>query len=310
MRMTDLNNTLPPALGRALELLADPPAIPDVSKGYLDLLGARSVEDPALPKNTGVIQAVWASPVGSRLYDNAQAALRRLFTGWLQPAEWLHIPPGGTALDVGCGPGTVTASLAATAGPGEVVLGIDISEPMLTRAVRAEARPQVGFLRADAQRLPLRDETVDAVLSIAMLQLIPDPVTAVRRWRGCCDPADDWPRWYPPPGVPPGFGGCCRTSGLMCSAKTNSPASSKTTALSVCGPRISALFSGGAAHAGETARDDYTTGDVLVRIVSPRINEPAPCSGHTERAGTARNVSLVYSGPQGVCEDGMRWRVQ
>jgi arsenite methyltransferase len=177
--MTDLNTTLPPALGRALELLADPPAIPDVSKGYLDLLGARSVEDAALPKNTGVIQAVWASPLGSMLYDNAQAALRRLFTGWLQPTEWLNIPPGAIALDVGCGPGTVTASLASAAGPGGLVLGIDISEPMLTRAVRAEAGTQLGFLRADAQRLPLRDETVDAVLSIAMLQLIPDPVAAV-----------------------------------------------------------------------------------------------------------------------------------
>ena len=33
--------------------------------------------------------------------------------------------------------------------------------PMLTRAVRAEAGDNVGFLRADAQRLPLRDQTVD-----------------------------------------------------------------------------------------------------------------------------------------------------
>jgi arsenite methyltransferase len=31
--------------------------------------------------------------------------------------------------------------------------------------------------RADAQRLPLRDETVDAVISV--LQLIPDPVAAL-----------------------------------------------------------------------------------------------------------------------------------
>jgi ubiquinone/menaquinone biosynthesis C-methylase UbiE len=38
-------------------------------------------------------------------------------------------------------------------------LGVDISEPMLTRAVRAEAGPQIGFLRADAQRLPLHAET-------------------------------------------------------------------------------------------------------------------------------------------------------
>ena len=58
-------------------------------------------------------------------------------------------------------------------------MGVDISEPMLARAVRAEAGPQIGFLRADAQRLPLRDKTVDAVVSIAVLQLIPDPVAAL-----------------------------------------------------------------------------------------------------------------------------------
>jgi len=50
---------------------------------------------------------------------------------------------------------------------------------MLARAVRTEAGPNVGFLRADGQRLPLRDETVDAVVSIAALQLIPDPIAAL-----------------------------------------------------------------------------------------------------------------------------------
>jgi hypothetical protein len=35
-----------------------------------------------------------------------------------------------------------------------LALGVDTSEPMLARAVRAEAGPQIGFLRANAQRLP------------------------------------------------------------------------------------------------------------------------------------------------------------
>ncbi|MCW2685425.1 MAG: SAM-dependent methyltransferase [Mycobacterium sp.] len=177
--MPDLNTKLPPALGRALELLSDPPINPDVSKGYLDLLGTQQVQDSAVRKNTGVIQAAWSSPVGSMLYDNAQALSRRLLTAWQQPTEWLNIPPGGIALDVGCGPGNVTASLARAAGPDGLALGVDISEPMLARAVRAEAGPQIGFLRADAQRLPLRDDTVDAVVSIAVLQLIPDPAAAL-----------------------------------------------------------------------------------------------------------------------------------
>jgi arsenite methyltransferase len=167
------------ALQRAVELLAEPPSNPDVSKGYLDLLGSTPATEDDPPKNTGPIQAAWASPIGSMLYDRAQIVARRLMTAFQHPTEWLDIPPGGTALDVGSGPGNVTASLARAAGPEGLALGVDISEPMLARAVRAEAGPQVGFLRADAQRLPFRDQTFDAVLSIAMLQLIPKPSAAL-----------------------------------------------------------------------------------------------------------------------------------
>ncbi|MDA2892337.1 methyltransferase domain-containing protein [Mycolicibacterium sp. BiH015] len=168
--------TLSPALRLAEKLLVDPPANPDVSNGYLDLLGDRSAD---AEQNTGAIQALWASRLGSLFYDNAQALARRVMTAWQEPTEWLNIPVGGSALDVGSGPGNVTAALGRAVGPGGLALGIDISEPMLRRAVSAEAAPNVGFLRADAQCLPLKDESVDAVVSIAMLQLIPDPQVAV-----------------------------------------------------------------------------------------------------------------------------------
>ncbi len=176
--MTDVHVSLPAALRRALDLLADPPADPDVSKGYLDLLGTGSA-DEVVPKNTGPIQAAWASPIGSMLYDNAQALSRRLISAWQLPIEWLNIPPGGIALDVGSGPGNVTASLARAAGPDGLAVGVDISEPMLQRAVRNEAGPQVGFIKADAQRLPFRDNTFDAVVSTAVLQLVPNPAAAL-----------------------------------------------------------------------------------------------------------------------------------
>ncbi|GAS88976.1 methyltransferase domain-containing protein [Mycolicibacterium brisbanense] len=163
------------ALRRALELLIDPPAEPDTSKGYLDLLGAGS----DAPKNSGTIQKWWASPVGSMLYDRAQLLNRRLLAVTRPPVDWLNIPSGGVVLDVGSGPGNVTAALARAAGLDGLALGIDISEPMLARAVAAEAGRQVGFIRADAQRLPFRDESFDAVNSIAVLQLIPDADAAL-----------------------------------------------------------------------------------------------------------------------------------
>lgn len=174
-----MTTELPPALRRALALLAYPPADPDISKGYLDLTTDIADTDTAPPRNTGAIQAVWASRLGSLFYDNAQALARRFAGAWQLPIDWLNIPAGGVALDVGCGPGNVTAQLARAAGPEGLALGLDISEPMLARAVDAQAGPNVGFLRADAQRLPLRNNTVDAVISLAVLQLIPDPAATL-----------------------------------------------------------------------------------------------------------------------------------
>jgi SAM-dependent methyltransferase len=174
-----LTTELPPALSRAIDLLADPPDKPDASKGYLDLLEDVSSTDVAPKKNTGVIQAAWASGLGSMLYDNAQALARKIVSAWQLPVDWLNIPSGGVALDVGSGPGNVTASLARAAGSDGLALGVDISEPMLARAVDAQAGPNIGFLRADAQQLPFRDETFDAAISLAVLQLIPDPPVTV-----------------------------------------------------------------------------------------------------------------------------------
>jgi arsenite methyltransferase len=177
--MVDLDATLTPALRRALELLADPPTSPDASSGYLDLPGTSSVDGSALPKDTAAIQAMWASPIVAMIYDNTQTVLRKLLTALQPPVEWLNIPQSGIVLDVGCGPASITASLARATGPSGLVLGVDRSEAMLARAVHAESGPQIAFLHADAQRLPLRDETVDAVVSVAVLQLVPDPVMAL-----------------------------------------------------------------------------------------------------------------------------------
>ena len=233
--MTDINVTLPPARRRALELLADPPANPDASKGYLDLLG----DDSAVAKNAGAIQAVWASPIGSLFYDNAQALARRFFTAWQHAVDWLNIPQGGTALDVGCGPGNVTGSLGRAVGPDGLALGVDISKPMLARAFRAQSGPQVGSLRADAQRLPLRDDTVDALVPIAVLQLVPDPVAAVAEMAQVLRPGraaglNGAHHRASGPAISESF----RTRAHTYSAMTSSPTSSKTTASSACGPRV------------------------------------------------------------------------
>jgi hypothetical protein len=117
-----------------------------ISSSNLDLLGAEQVEDAAGPKNTSAIQAVFASPVGWMLYDNAQALSRWLLTAMQQPTEWLNIPAGRIALDVGCGPGSVHRVAGPRCGPGQARLG--------RRYLRADADTCGACRGGTADRLP------------------------------------------------------------------------------------------------------------------------------------------------------------
>lgn len=169
--------TISPAMQRVLPLLTDPPTAPTAPHGYLDQLGPQPADDRGV--NTGIVQSLWSSRIGASLFDHAATTARRAFGILQSPAEHLHLQPGHTALDIGCGPGEITAALARTVGPTGLALGIDISASMLTRAARQRRADNIAFLRADAQRLPLRDNTIDAVTCIAGLQLIPDPDAAL-----------------------------------------------------------------------------------------------------------------------------------
>ena len=70
---------------------------------------------------------------------------------------------GGTALDVACGTGKLTAALAGAVGPDGRVVGVDISTAMLDEARRAYGElPGVEFRPANALALPFEDGSFDA----------------------------------------------------------------------------------------------------------------------------------------------------
>jgi SAM-dependent methyltransferase len=87
------------------------------------------------------------------------------------------LEPGMRALDVGCGPGALTAALAARLGASNVS-GADPSEPF-AEACRARV-PGVEVVVATAEALPFADGAFDAALSQLVVNFMSDAEAGVR----------------------------------------------------------------------------------------------------------------------------------
>jgi SAM-dependent methyltransferase len=77
-----------------------------------------------------------------------------------------HVRRGDCVLDLGCGPGSVTAGLVDAVGPSGVVVGIDLDP----------GPAPVPLVRGDIHGLPFADCGFDAIFMCAVLQHIADPL--------------------------------------------------------------------------------------------------------------------------------------
>ncbi|MFJ4676294.1 methyltransferase domain-containing protein [Kitasatospora sp. NPDC088783] len=97
-----------------------------------------------------------------------------------------ELRPGQRLLDVGCGPGTITADLAELVGPDGRVVGIEPVPEVLAEAAALAARRGLAHLSyevADVYRLPYADASFDVVHAHQVLQHLADPVAALREMR-------------------------------------------------------------------------------------------------------------------------------
>lgn len=92
-------------------------------------------------------------------------------------ADFASVAPGQCALDVGCGPGALTAELVDRLGP-DAVCAVDPSERFVD-ATRAR-QPGIRVERAAAERLPFSDRFFDATLAQLVVHFMPDPVAGLR----------------------------------------------------------------------------------------------------------------------------------
>lgn len=100
-----------------------------------------------------------------------------------------QLKPNYHILDAGCGPGSVTASLAEFVPQGRVV-GIDISGDVIKKAQSQENLPaRCSFEVGDITKsLSFDDNTFDVVYTSQTLCHIPDALVAMRELRRVCKP--------------------------------------------------------------------------------------------------------------------------
>jgi SAM-dependent methyltransferase len=94
-----------------------------------------------------------------------------------QFANFSRVEAAKRVLDVGCGPGALTAELVGRLGP-DAVVAVDPSEPFVAAA--RERHPGVSVQRAAAEQLPFGDQEFDAALAQLVVHFMKDPVAGLR----------------------------------------------------------------------------------------------------------------------------------
>jgi SAM-dependent methyltransferase len=94
-----------------------------------------------------------------------------------QLADYAGVQAGQTVLDVGCGPGALTAELVRRVGAKHVA-AVDPSPPFVA-AMQARF-PDVDVRQSPAEQLPFRDDTFDSALAQLVVHFMADPVAGLR----------------------------------------------------------------------------------------------------------------------------------
>lgn len=153
--------------------------------GYLDLLG------PEPADSTGPVQDLMLTGIVPQIYERWwRPTLGQFFKGPLGPSMadehriarlLMGLSPGDGVLDVACGNGNFSRGFARTVGAEGLVVGLDVSQTMLGRAVADTPGQEVAYVRGDIGEPIFREHSFDAICCFAAFHLLSDPMHALDR---------------------------------------------------------------------------------------------------------------------------------
>lgn len=107
----------------------------------------------------------WFRRVAIAYLPGHDGAAARMLAARTAAGRAAFVPTGGLVLDVGCGPGTITAGLAGA------VVGLD---PAAEPAARAARLLPGRIVRGTVEALPVATASIDVVLAHAVFEHLPD----------------------------------------------------------------------------------------------------------------------------------------
>lgn len=102
-----------------------------------------------------------------------------------------YIQPGMKGLDVGCGPGSITADFADLVLPQGTIVGVDVSEHQLEHArqlAKTRQLENIHFKLATIMKLPFGDQTFDFTHVSGVLCQIADPLAGLKELKRVTKP--------------------------------------------------------------------------------------------------------------------------
>lgn len=147
-------------------------------------------QKPAEGPNADQIR-YWNGDGGARWLASHEIIHRQVESIGLHALDRAELAPNDRVLDVGCGVGATTIEIARRVGPNGAVVGLDVSQPLLSRALDRAFEAGIAnasFVRADAQTASLPEGAFDAIFSRFGVMFFHDPEAAFRNLRRALRP--------------------------------------------------------------------------------------------------------------------------